>query len=160
LRNNEEQITNNEGVAAALQAYADRGVFRGFRATPAPRGRVDYRFLWLTRKPMAATFDSRRRLLSFPSLFPGVDITTAAQLKSMVASRSDRDQPDHKRLDARRARLTGTVRKGDFSLAIEIRGRNHEYAVTKALNVINELFVMLHEGHPEYLIHTFGISAE
>ena len=109
---------------------------------------------------MAATFDSRRRVLSFPSLFPGVDTTTAAQLKSMVASRSDRDQPDHKRLDARRARLTGTVRKGDFSLAIEIRGRNHEYAVTKALNVINELFVMLHERHPEYLIHTFGISAE
>ena len=109
---------------------------------------------------MAATFDSRRRVLSFPSLFPGVDTTTAAQLRSMVASRSHRDQPDHKRLDARRARLIGTVRKGDFSLAIEIRGRNHAYAVTKALNVINELFVMLHECHPEYLVHAFGISAE
>ena len=160
MRNNEEQITNNERVGAALQAYADRGVFRGFRATPAPRARVEYQFLWLTRKPMAAMFDSRRRVLSFPSLFPGVDIATAAQLKSMVASRSDRDQPDHKRLDARRARLTGTVRKGDFSLAIEIRGGNHAYAVTKALNVINELFVMLHERHPEYLVHSFGISAE
>lgn len=109
---------------------------------------------------MAATFDSRRRVLSFPLLFPGVDTTTAAQLKSMVASRSDRDQPDHKRLDARRARLIGTVRKGDFSLAIEIRGGNHAYAVTKALNLINELFVMLHERHPEYLVHAFGISAE
>lgn len=160
MRNTEEQITNNERVGAALQAYADRGVFRGFRATPALRGRVEYQFLWLTRKPMAATFDSRRRVLSFPSLFPGVDTATAAQLKSMVASRSDRDQPDHKRLDARRARLIGTVRKGDFSLAIEIRGRNHAYAVAKALNVINELFVMLHERHPEYLVHAFGISAE
>ena len=44
--------------------------------------------------------------------------------------------------------------------AIEIRGGNHAYAVTKALNVINELFVMLHEGHPEYLVQSFGISAE
>jgi hypothetical protein len=160
LRNNEERRTNDERVTAALQAYADRGVFRGFRATPAPRGGVEYRFLWLTRKPMAATFDSRRRVLTFPSLFPGVDTATAAQLKAMVASRSDRDQPAHKRLDARRARLAGTVRKGDFSLAIEIRGRNHDYAVTKALNVINELFVALHEGHPEYLVERFGISAE
>ena len=107
---------------------------------------------------MSATFDSRRRVLTFPSLFPGVDSATAAQLKSMVASRTHRDQPDHKRLDARRARLTGTVRKGDFSLSIEIRGRNHQYAVTKALNLINELFLSLHEGHPEYLVERFGIS--
>ena len=73
LRNNEEQITNDETVTAALQSYADRGVFRGFRATPAPRGRVEYQFLWLTRKPMSAVFDSRRRRLVFPSLFPGLD---------------------------------------------------------------------------------------
>ncbi len=121
---------------------------------------MEYQFLWLTRKPLSATFDSRRRVLTFPSLFPGVDSATAAQLKSMVASRTHRDQPDHKRLDARRARLTGTVRKGDFSLSIEIRGRNHQYAVTKALNLINELFLSLHEGHPEYLVERFGISTE
>ena len=151
---------SGEPVTSSLQAYADRGVFRGFRATPAPRGRVEYQFVWLTRKPIGAAFDSRRRVLTFPSLFPGVDTATAAQLKAIVQSRSDRDQPDHKRLDARRARLTSSVRKGDFSLAIEIRGRNHAYAVTKALNLINELFLALHEGHPEYLVERFGISAE
>jgi hypothetical protein len=160
LRNNEERIANDERVTAALQAYADRGVFRGYRATPAPRGRVEYQFLWLTRKPMAATFDSRGRVLTFPSLFPGVDTATAAQLKSLAASRSDRDQPDHKRLDARRARFASALRKGDFSLSIEIRGNNHDYAVGKALNLINELFLWLQERHPEYLIERFGFSAE
>ena len=56
--------------------------------------------------------------------------------------------------------MTGTVRRGDFGLTVEIRGRNHEYAVKHALNVINELFVTLHEHRPEYLIERFGISAE
>ena len=89
----------------ALQAYADRGVFRGFRATPAPRGRVEYRFHWLTRTPMSATFDARRRVLSFASLLPGIDRATAAELRALVAGRTTRALPSHKRLDARRAAM-------------------------------------------------------
>jgi hypothetical protein len=145
---------------SALQSYADRGVFRGFRATPAPRGLVEYQFLWLTRKPMRAVFDSRRRHLVFPALFPGLDKAAATELRAIVESRTARHQPEHKRLDARRARISGTVRKGDFRLSAEIRGRNHKYAVTKVLNLINELFLALHEGHPEYLVERFGISTE
>jgi len=147
-------------VSAAFQAYADRGVFRGFRAAPGARGRVEYRFLWLTRQPMSAVFDTRGRSLRFPALFPGIDKAAAAEVRAMVASRTHRDQPDHKRLDSRRARIAGTVRKGDFWLTVDIRGRNHDYAVTKALNLINELFVALHERHPEYLVERFGISTE
>ncbi len=109
---------------------------------------------------MRAVFDSRGRVLRFPVVFPGIDKSTAALLKSIVESRADRDQPAHKRLDARRARMTGTVRKGDLSLTVEIRGQNHRYAVTRALNLINELFLALHEGHPEYLVERFGISTE
>jgi hypothetical protein len=81
-------------------------------------------------------------------------------LRATVESRTGREHPEHKRLDARRARISGTVRKGDFGLSVEIRGRNHAYAVTKALNLINELFLALHEGHPEYLVERFGISTE
>jgi hypothetical protein len=151
---------STDPITPALQRYADRGVFRGFRAAPAPRGRVDYQFLWLTRKPMHAVFDPRGRSLRFPALFPGIDKQTGAQLKSIVTSRASRDQPAHKRLDARRARITATVRRGDFWLSVDIRGHNHAYAVTRALNLINELFLALHEGHPEYLVERFGISTE
>jgi hypothetical protein len=147
-------------VTAALQSYADRGVFRGFRATPGPGGRVDYQFVWLTRKPMSATFDPRTRSLKFPALFPGIDKTSASDLKALIAARGLRDQPAHKRIDARRARLTGSVRRGDFGLSIVIRGRNDEYAVKQALNVINELFVSLHERDPEYLAAQFHVSTE
>ena len=145
-------------ITEALQAYADRGVFRGFRATPGAR--AQYQFLWLTQRPVTAVFDSRRRRLSFPSLLPAIDKASAADVKALVTSRTGRGLPDHKRLDARRARVSGTLRKGDFSLAVTIRGHNHSYAVKAALNLINDIFVTLHERHPDYLIEQFGMSAE
>jgi hypothetical protein len=142
-----------------LQSYADRGVFRGFRATPSA-GRIEYAFVWLTRKPMAAVFDSRTRALKFPALFPGIDKTSASDLKTLAAARSERDQPAHKRIDARRARVTTSLRKGAMSLTVQIRGKNHDYAVKSALNLINEMFVSLHEHHPEYLVDQFGLATE
>jgi hypothetical protein len=160
LRNNEGRTTNDEGVTAALKSYADRGVFRGFRAAPSRGGRVEYRFLWLTRKPTIAVFDPRRHTLRFPSLLPGLDCQTAADLRRIVTSRTDRTQPAHKRLDARRARISSSLQRGDFALRVEIRGRNHSYAVSQALNLINEMFLTLHERHPDYLVAQFNISAE
>ena len=122
-------------------------MFRGFRATAGSRGRVEYQFLWLLRRPMHAVFDPRRGVLTFPALFPGAGATSAmaAELRALVAARSSADQPAHKRLDARRARVACAVRKGDWSLSVEIRGANHEYAVRHALNLINELFLALHD---------------
>jgi len=108
---------------------------------------------------MHASID-RRGVLSFPALLPHASPAMVSELKSMVAARATRVVPDHKRLDARRAKFACTVRKGDFSLSVEIRGRNQEYAVSKALNLVNEMFVALHEGHPEYLVQHFGISQE
>ena len=146
-------------MTAALQHYADRGVFRGFRATPAVRGRVDYEFRWLTRRLMRASFD-RGGVFAFPALLPEAGPEIVAAMRAMVAERSTRGLPDHKRIDARRARLACAARKGSFSLSVNIRGRNEQYAVSKTLNLINEMFVTLHEAHPDYLVEHFGISQE
>jgi hypothetical protein len=147
-------------VTAALQAYADRGVFRGFRAIASARGRTTYEFKWLTRKPVIAVFDPNRRTLTFQNLLPSLDAVAAADVKSLVLGRTGRSVPGHKRLDARRARLRATVRTGSLTLAVEIRGDNSAYAVGAVLNLINEAFVTLHERHPGYLIEHFGMSAE
>ena len=147
-------------VTQALQAYADRGVFRGFRATPLGRGQIEYQFLWLTKRPLRAVFTPAAKRLTFPSALPGIDRGAAADMKADIDSRRERHLPEHKRVDARRCRLSGSLRKGDFSIAVDIRGRSHEYAVSKALNVINEMFVILHEHHPGYLIERFGVSTE
>ena len=41
-----------------------------------------------------------------------------------------------------------------------MRGRHHQYAVKAALNLINDLFLLLHEAYPEYLVEHFGLSTE
>jgi hypothetical protein len=51
-------------------------------------------------------------------------------------------------------------RKGALSLTLAIRGRHHEYAVRNALNLVNELFLLLRQTYPDYLIEHFGASAE
>ena len=151
---------SREPVTEVLQSYADRGVFRGFRATPAVRGRIEYDFKWLTKKAVRAEFDPRTNTLRFPDLFPAIDKASAAALAAVIEDRSKRGMPDHKRLDGRRARVAGALRNGAFTLTAVVRGRNHGYAVKRVLGLINEMFVTLQEHHPEYLIEHFGLSAE
>lgn len=137
-------------------------MFRGFHATDAGRGRTTYAFRWLFRRPMTATFDAARSRLCFRGLFPDVPAGSAlaADLHGVVAARSDRDQPAHKRVDRRRLLLTSDLRRGAWSLDVTVRGANHAYAVRTALAVINDLYLTLLERYPEYLIEHFGLSPE
>jgi hypothetical protein len=137
-------------------------VFRGFRAESLGRGRTAYEFQWLLGRPMRAVFDERRGVLAFDALFPGLGRTSApaSGLAALVSDRTSPRLPPHNRLDARRARLSGAARRGDWGLTVAVRGRNHEYAVQRTLNLINELFLFLHESHPEYLVEHFGLSPE
>ena len=154
--------TLSDAVTAALQSYAERGVFRGFRTTPLARGRTDYHFHWLLRRSMHAMLDTRRGVLTFPALFPGVDTNSSmvSTLNAIVRRRTSAREAAHKRIDGRRARVTTIVRRGEWSLIVHVRGANGEYAVQRALNLINELFVALHESYPDYLVERFGLSAE
>jgi hypothetical protein len=68
--------------------------------------------------------------------------------------------PAHKRFDGRRARVECTVRGGTLGLTVTVRGASHEYAVRRTLSLINDLFVLLHETYPDYLVTHFGISSE
>lgn len=146
-------------MTPALKAYADRGVFRGFSATPAARGRVEYEFLWLTRRPIRAVFNSRASTLAFPALLPSLPADAAQEVKAIV-SRRGRGLPAHKRIDARKARVAGAMRGGAFSLTVTVKGDNHAYATSHVLNLINELFLALQASHPAYLIEKFGFSTE
>jgi hypothetical protein len=111
---------------------------------------------------MRAVLDSRDGVLRFPALFPGIDAKSpmVTTLNSVVRSRTRSTQPAHKRIDGRRARVTSIVREREWSLSVAIRGANAQYAVQRTLNLINELFVALHESYPDNLIERFGLSAE
>lgn len=149
-------------MTAALRAYADRGVFRGFTVDAGPRGRIDYTFTWLFRQPMHAAFDPRRRELTFTALLPGVAARSrqASDLERLLADRRSSRVASHKRIDGRRLAVTGGVRRGAWSLVVAVRGSNHALAVRTALALVNDVFLLLQENHPDYLVAHFGLSPE
>ena len=149
-------------VTAALQKYADRGVFRGFSATRVRGDRYEYTFRWLAPRSFTLTYDPARRVLAFKSLFPRVAGRSAIvkDLRSLVSERATRAVPAHKRLDARKVRASCAVRGGSFALTLTIAGKNEAYAVSQLLKLVNELFLVLQETYPDYLVAEFGLSAE
>jgi len=149
-------------IRSVLQEYANRGVFRGLNVTERAGGRLDCEFVWLLGRPMRASFDPATSKLVFPALFPGLTSSplVASELRAGVKERSTTTVPAHKRVDRRRAELACSVSKGALSLTIEVRGSNHEYVVRRALNLINDLFLLLHQTYPDYLEAQFGLSSE
>ena len=149
-------------VAASLQRYADRGVFRGLSASDGKNGRREFRFLWLTRTPMLVTYDPGASTLAFPRLIPGAAAVPSmvAALKGVVAEHLGSTVPEHRRVDKRRATVRCTVRDGDISLSFAVRGAHHAYVIKAGLNLVNRLFLQLQAHHPEYLVQQFGFSEE
>jgi hypothetical protein len=151
-----------DAVAAALRRYAARGVFRGFSMLPDRNGRREFRFVWLTPRPMTISYDPKSHRLDFRNLLPGVGryAGLGARLKDVLADHATSAVPTHRRIDGRRARVTGAIRRGAFSLALQVRGRHEAYAVQRSLNLVNQLFLLLHADYPEYLVECFGFSPE
>jgi hypothetical protein len=102
------------------------------------------------------------RTLTFVALFPAVAGTpaVAATLKRAIAAAATVAVPRHRRLDRRRATMTGRVRGGDLSLRVTINAGDGTYAVRAALAVVNDLFLVMHECFPDYLVAQFGVSDE
>lgn len=152
----------SDAAAKALQHYADRGVFRGFHATPRRGGGYDYTFRWLSPRALTLRYDPASRTLTFRSLFPNVRARSmlAADLRQVVRDRMSRRVPAHKRLDPRRVPASGAVRRGNFVLSLRIRAGDEAHAISQLLNLVNDLFLVLQERYPEYLVTQLGLSPE
>jgi len=154
-------------VADTLQRYADRGVFRRFSARPGRGGRREFRFEWLTRRPITLTYDPRTRALRFSNLLPavGTDRDLVTELTALVAGRTatiknERAVPAHRRIDSRRASVISSVRGGHLSLTLTARGPHEVYLVRRGLMLVQELFLRLLETYPDYLSEHFEMSTE
>jgi hypothetical protein len=149
-------------LTAALQAYADRGVFRGFRAQAGSGQRTDYFFTWLTRTPMRLRYEPSKRELRFVDLLPRVSAYPGLvdDLRHLVLEHQSSAVPEHRRIDGRRVKLATAVRAGHFSVTLALRGAQEAYAVQRGVNLVNQLFLLLQANYPEYLIQCFGFSPE
>lgn len=153
-------LVNNE-----LESYARRGVFRSFSQTGGNGKRAEFRFFWLWHLPFHLTVDARRKTLAFKNMLSNVpaDSELNASLKALVKQRSSPSKrkkeeggPEHRQIDSKRVSIRYSNRQGHVSLTFTVARNHYQYAVQKALNLINEIFVgLLNARFPEYVARHF-----
>jgi hypothetical protein len=149
-------------VRESLQAYADRGVFRGFSEIKARRGSATFQFVWLIQHEMELSVDTVKHLLRFKQLLPGVPAKSAmyAELKKFLRERQDPDLPEHRRIHRRRAEVSCSNRGGFVSLSLKVKNHQYAYGTNRIVNLVHELFVHLRDAFPEYLVENFDVPQE
>ena len=150
-------------VERLLRRYADRGVFRSFHVSETRGGKLSCKFEWLTERPLTAVYDPQADTLEFRNLLPDVPAASPmyAELKAFARERADSGLPDHRRIDAERAAVKCSNRKGAVSIVISFKKGDREYGVTRAVKLVNEIFLGFLKGpYFDYMVANFGEPAE
>jgi len=150
-------------VRSALARYAERGVFGSFSEAAGANGNAEFRFNWLWKLPFHLTFDSERGSITFKKLLPDVEPGSPldADIKSFLKECSSDDRPEHRRLDREQVLVRYSNRRGSVSLTFLITGGDYEYAIRRAINLVNELFVgFLNLRYPDYMVKAFRLPEE
>jgi hypothetical protein len=145
-------------VRESLQAYADRGVFRGFSEIKSGH----FKFVWVANHQMELSVDMAKGALKFKQLLPGVPASSPmyAELKSFIEQRHDRALPEHRRIDRRRAEVSCANRGGFVSISLKVKNNQYAYGVNRIVNLVHELFLHLRDAYPEYLMENFDVPQE
>jgi hypothetical protein len=145
-------------VRENLQAYADRGVFRGF--SEIKNGY--FQFIWVVNHRMELSVDTAKHELRFKRLLHNVPAKSPlyAELKSFIERRHDEELPEHRRIDRKRAEVSCANRGGFVSVALRVKKNQYAYGVNRIVNLAHELFLHLRERRPEYLMENFDVPQE
>ena len=145
-------------VREALQAYADRGVFRGLNEVRNGQ----FTFAWFGPGSMNLSVDATSNVIRFKQLLPGIPARsgTYAALKSFINARHDRELPEHRRIDRKRAEVYCSTRNGFVSVHLKVQKGEYAYGVNRIVNLVHELFLHLRDAHPEYLAENFDARQE
>jgi hypothetical protein len=151
-----------ELVRGDLQAYADRGVFRGYAAETSRNGKASFSFLWMTPTRLDFTVDTGKGTLTFRDLLPNVPAGSVIHrdLKRFLLERSGGRLPSHRRVDKNRAEIVCTNRRGSISLSLKVKNQQYRYCLNKIINLVHELFVHLGDSYDDYMCETFEARQE
>jgi hypothetical protein len=149
-------------VREQLQAYADRGVFRGFSEVKSSGKAAAFKFIWLVGHEMELDVDVRKHVLRFKHLLPAMPAHSPlyAELKDFLRMRHDEQLPDHRRIDSRRAEARPLNRRGLVSISLRVKKNHYAYGVNRIVNLIHELFVHMRDAWPDYLVEHFDVAEE
>ena len=146
-----------DSVDVLLRTRADRGTFRSFAAARR-RGRLECSIVWLRERPIRLIFDPRRGTLEFRDLLPNLAPNTPIykDLRAFLRGLSGDKLPEHRRIDLQRAKVQSRNRKGSVSVLLHSLDRDWDYAVSKALKLVNEIFLGFLRGpYYEYMVENF-----
>lgn len=153
-----------EIVAAVLEDYAKRGIFRGFSRGPTRAGKAVFKMLWHRDRNFELILDPARNTLRFPVVLPQVPAASAmyAEFQQFVDSRFAADLPDHRRIDKSKVAIRCANRKGDVSLTLTVLDGDYQYSTRKLVNLVHEVFlVFLFDGrYYDYLVETFDLDPD
>jgi hypothetical protein len=158
-----EHVEVSPAIEDVLRRYAERGVFRGFGSSALSGGRVQYRFLWHAPWPHTLVVDARRGRVTLRDLLPEVPRRSSMEvaLRRFLAGRGAEQVPEHRRLDPARAQLRARNRGGVVSIEIAAAPGELDYAVEKAIKLLNEIFLSFLAGpYDAYMVRVFGAPEE
>lgn len=149
-------------MRARLQAYADRGVFRGFSEQTARAGRHRFRFSWLGANPLSLDYTPETGTFLFRQLLPGIPARSslAGDVDAFVTGRASPRLPPHRRVDRRRARIRCVAARGAISVELVATRNHHDYGANRIVNLAHEIFLYLHTYQPEYMWKHFDAPEE
>jgi hypothetical protein len=149
-------------VGAVLQAYAERGVFKDYRATGGRNEVTHFDFDWLYGQPFSLNCDPKHQRLTLSDLLPAIkgDSMMYGELKAFLKGRAEADVPEHRRIDPELATLTPRLREGVVSLELTLTGGDYEYATRKLVNLAHETFLFLSEYWADYMWENFELNME
>ena len=158
----EAVISAASQAGAVLQAYAERGVFKDYRATAGRNGVTHFDFDWLYGQPFSLSCDPRHQRLTLTDLLPAIqgDSMMYGELKAFLKGRADADVPEHRRIDPALATLTPRLREGVVSLELTLAGGDYEYGTRKLVNLAHETFLFLSEYWADYMWENFELNME
>jgi hypothetical protein len=158
------RTSSSESVTEQLRSYAARGVFREFSATPVGSQRVDYRFVWLSSRPVHAVFDARSTTLRIVDLLPGIKSRSPMDraLREFLADRFSTRLPTHRRLSKTFIReLKAMNREESVSLSLKLNSRQTREGAKQAIHLISEIFQNFLAGpYHEYMVRNFDIPED
>jgi hypothetical protein len=151
-------------VGDLLQAFAERGVFRGFSRQRETRQQGEFRVRWHRDQVFQWGYDRRRRSIRVASVLPAVPPGSAMDrdFRQWLRARQDRALPAHRRYDPARLGLRAYNRGGEVTLTVRVLDDDMDYGVRRTVSLVNEIYLDFINRGPyfDWLLETFELDPD